>query len=229
MWEGGVRGVGFINSPLFGNKGYVTDNLFHVTDWLPTLIHAAGGDPSKLKKQDGFDMFDMLKNNGPAVRKELLHNIDPVFNFSSIRVGDFKLVMGHISDNDNSWYPPPGLSENTGGDGSRSPLSFRSELKDSYRNVPKKEYAPSTPIKVECGQKPLDASFNCQPEKYPCLYHMPSDPCEFHNIADEDPARLVELLLRLKLYRDTMVPPGVKPIDPNGNPSKHGGAWVPWR
>ena len=231
MWEGGVRGVGFINSPLLGNNSYISDNLFHVTDWLPTLIRAAGGDPSVLKKQDGFDMFDMLRNNGPAVRKEVLHNIDPWGNFSAIRVGDFKLIAGNIPNVDNSWYPPPEVSESTGSIRSHS-LKFTSEhkrLNSVPQNPVMKENLPGAPINVQCGQKPLNASFNCQPVHSPCLFHIPSDPCEFNNVAALYPSVVSQLMQRLNELKETMVPPNNKPIDPNGNPFNHGGVWKPWQ
>ena len=43
LWEGGVRGVGLIHSPLIVRQGYVSNKMLHVCDWLPTLISAAGG------------------------------------------------------------------------------------------------------------------------------------------------------------------------------------------
>ncbi|XP_076455941.1 arylsulfatase B-like [Babylonia areolata] len=239
MWEGGVRGVGFINSPLLGEQGYVSEHLFHVTDWLPTLFRAAGGDPSTLTQQDGFDMLDMLKNNGPQVRWDVLHNIDPVNHFAAIRVGDYKLVVGHISDNDNSWYPPPHLTgdkQNSIGKG--TDLKFSTEMKFntdySLRSGYQRDGAVSkgqdsgSPVEVHCGKKPLNASFNCQPEQEPCLFHIPSDPCEFYNIAPFNRGQVDVLLKRLSQYGATMVKPNIKPIDPNGNPFKHDGVWKPW-
>ena len=42
MWEGGVRGAGLVWSPLIQKPGRVSEDMFHVTDWLPTLYKAAG-------------------------------------------------------------------------------------------------------------------------------------------------------------------------------------------
>jgi len=44
LWEGGVRGAGLLWSPLINRPGRVSTQLFHITDWLPTLYAAAGGD-----------------------------------------------------------------------------------------------------------------------------------------------------------------------------------------
>ncbi|KAK7495633.1 hypothetical protein BaRGS_00013080 [Batillaria attramentaria] len=236
MWEGGVRGVGLINSPLLGSTSYISENFFHVTDWLPTLYRAAGGDPSTLKNLDGYDMFDMLRKNGSQVRTEVLHNIDPVNNFSAIRVGDYKLVTGHISNNDNSWYPPPELSSPPDAEKNNDVLKFSSELKVNKKTTDlsvSQESQGRSPgsgqaIVVNCGPKPLNASVNCVPEKSPCLFHIPSDPCEYNNLAGMYPDKVQELLKRIDQYRSTMVPPGNKPKDPKGDPFLHGGDWKPW-
>jgi arylsulfatase A-like enzyme len=54
LWEGGLRVPAFIHSPLLPKKGVVSRQLFHVTDWLPTLLQAAGAGPETVK-QDGWD------------------------------------------------------------------------------------------------------------------------------------------------------------------------------
>ena len=41
-WEGGMRATGFIWSPLLKHKRRVSNQLIHVTDWLPTIMHVAG-------------------------------------------------------------------------------------------------------------------------------------------------------------------------------------------
>ena len=54
-------------------------SLVHVTDWLPTLISAAGGDPPTLIPSpiDGVDLWQALTAAGPSPRTEMLYNIFP--------------------------------------------------------------------------------------------------------------------------------------------------------
>ena len=50
-----------------------------MTDWLPTLYSAAGGDTSsnhKLQKVDGIDQWEAILNGGPSRRKEMLYGTE---------------------------------------------------------------------------------------------------------------------------------------------------------
>ena len=42
LWEGGVRGVGFVHGNQLARKGVTCNELLHVTDWYPTILGLAG-------------------------------------------------------------------------------------------------------------------------------------------------------------------------------------------
>ncbi len=63
MWEGGIRGVGFVSGPLLqtgGQQGSHCDELIHVSDWFPTLIQLAGGSTSHLDL-DSYDAWGTIR------------------------------------------------------------------------------------------------------------------------------------------------------------------------
>lgn len=252
-----MRGVGFIHSPLLQKSGYVSQQMLHVCDWLPTLYEAAGGNPKSLKHLDGTSAWQMLSTDGDAIRSEMLHNIDPIGKFAGIRVGGYKLVTGNIGHGYNDWYPQWQLAgdehrlhaDHFHSDALSQPASLSSKgepapslrqalrvsransrsQQDVRRTVEKMSeekmsaqvQRSSGPVTVDCGPKPANASTNCQPEKSPCLFHIPSDPCEYNNIAASHPDIVSQLLLRLMNYTYTMIPPGNKPTDDRGNPKYH--------
>jgi len=80
--EGGTRVPGFIwNS---GRKGSTMD-LFHITDWLPTIYSGiAGGNVENLPgDMSGFNQADLLSNpDGKSVRDEVVHGVMDFTNTS---------------------------------------------------------------------------------------------------------------------------------------------------
>ncbi|XP_053408651.1 arylsulfatase B-like isoform X4 [Mercenaria mercenaria] len=229
MWEGGVHGVGFVHSPLLKKRHIKTDNMIHVSDWLPTLYSAAGGNISDLGLIDGIDMWEMLRENGSNVRNEILHNIDPKSKFSAIRVGDYKLVQGDISGGrDDGWYQcdfPFASNESLKFESSAFNDTYKTEMSKQLS----KRHAPNTPYNIDCGKRPENYIDSCQPTKSPCLFHIPTDPCEYNNIADAYPAVVENLLGRIKELSTSAVEPVNKPNDKLANPALHGGVWVPWQ
>ncbi|XP_053408550.1 arylsulfatase B-like isoform X4 [Mercenaria mercenaria] len=264
LWEGGVRGVGFIHSPLLKKQGYVYNNMLHVCDWLPTLYKAAGGSPSVMKNLDGYDHWESLSDKRKGKRKEILHNIDPKGQgHSGLRVGDYKILVGDVGMSWDDWYPPwqnPADTEllhinNTqkyghflnkkesavvdrhakyfnkmvaSNMGYEMEIDFDNEDADKVSPMTDSYYHKGAPVRVDCGPKPFNASTNCDPRKSPCLFHIPSDPCEYNNIAEQNKDLVIQMLTRLMHYENTMVPPLNGPEDPAGNPKYHDGAWVPW-
>ncbi|KAF4517307.1 hypothetical protein B566_EDAN008642 [Ephemera danica] len=78
----------------------ISRQLFHLTDWLPTLFHAAGGNVRELTGLDGRDQWENLlqKSTGDldkdeyAGREELLVNIEDVTGQQSVIYRNWKLI-----------------------------------------------------------------------------------------------------------------------------------------
>ncbi|XP_072174587.1 arylsulfatase B-like [Diadema setosum] len=211
LWEGGIRGVGFVHSPLipYDMRGTVNRELIHVSDWFPTIVKGiAGGKLVTRKPLDGVNQWKTIRKGAQSKRKEILHNIDPVyvpaawtsenerhfgklenlpFNATiraSIRVGKWKLSTG--LPHEDYWEPP----------------------KESGLPTETNAIRWSTPVR---------------------LYNIHRDPNERQNVARYHKKTVYRLLKRLQDYQNTAVRPmymGEK--DWRGSPEHHGGAWVPW-
>lgn len=241
LWEGGLHGVGFVHSQLLRKPGSVSKELIHVTDWFPTLARLANASLNGTLPLDGFDQWATISENAPSPRKELLHNIDPLYSPSgspiypntfdssvraAIRVGDYKLITGNPGKG--SWIPPPELLQNLPltktsyqgqghGQGQSSTLFFRTEEK-SHPGDFNDDYDYDG-----------DAAGRWDPSaKNVWLFNITADPQERHDLSDSKPEVVKMMLERLKYYQSTAVPARFPKPDPNSNPAKHGGVWGPW-
>ena len=61
VWEGGMRGVGFLHGEMIANKSRTSRALMDISDWYPTLVNLAGGQINESMGLDGVDMWDALR------------------------------------------------------------------------------------------------------------------------------------------------------------------------
>ena len=224
LWEGGVRGNGFLWSPRLHKSGYVSNHMMQVIDWLPTLLHAAGYEVSKLPRDlDGVDQWGVLSDNTEPVRTEILHNIDG--KLQGLRVHDMKIITGETEGT--GWYPPEQITEDQEVNITHTSHLFHTDLSAVLQELGRRPHE-GDPVSIKCGPKPSNASKACKSDKAPCLFNVTSDPCEYFNLADRYPSLVQSLSDRLAFYNKTAVPPRNKKDDPAGWPINNDLAWKPW-
>ncbi|KAK2834309.1 hypothetical protein Q7C36_015010 [Tachysurus vachellii] len=205
-WEGGMRAVGFVHSPLLRRRRKVSKALVHITDWYPTLVRLAGGNVSQLHGLDGYDIWETISEGKESPRYEILHNIDPLYVPSrhgslrggygiwntavqaAVRMGDWKLLTGEPGYGD--WTPPQVLG------------NFPGAWWDLERHA--------------------------EARKSLWLFNITADPYERYDMAEKRPDVVKQLLARIAFYNRTAVPVRYPAEDPRADPSLNGGAWRPW-
>lgn len=206
-WEGGIRAVGFVHSPLFKHKGYVCKELIHITDWFPTLVTLAGGEIDEDMHLDGYDIWEAISEKRPSPRVDILHNIDPMYTKarngswaagfgiwntaiqSAIRVNHWKLLTGNPGYGD--WVPP-----------------------QSFTNVGLSRWHNER-VSLSGG-------------KSLWLFNITADPYERVDLSKKYPEVVKQLLRKLAQFNKSAVPVRYPPKDPRSNPKLNGGVWGPW-
>uniref|UniRef100_A0A7N8Y695 Arylsulfatase I-like n=1 Tax=Mastacembelus armatus TaxID=205130 RepID=A0A7N8Y695_9TELE len=224
-WEGGVRGVAFVHSPLLKRRRRVSTALLHITDWFPTLVGLAGGNISQSPGLDGFDVWPTISEGKDSPRHEILHNIDPL----------------------TSPCPIPGTAEPK----SHPPPQLRLQLSQPVWDTSVQaairvgdwklltgdpghgDWVPPQVLSTLPGrwwnlERTFSSFSKSSPHKNVWLFNITGDPYERHDVAKERPDVVQQLLARLAYYNQTAVPVYFPPDDPRANPGRHGGAWVPW-
>lgn len=117
-WEGGVRVPAFLWHSSLSPR--VWNGLMHITDWLPTLVAAAGGKVTK--SIDGVNQWDAILQDGESKRKEVLIALEDsnANMYAAYRAGDYKVIVGNVTGLNNNVYgtellinkfaPPPYFS-----------------------------------------------------------------------------------------------------------------------
>ena len=184
-YEGGSRVPGFVHSPLLpaAVQGTKSHKLYHVTDWLPTMINLAQGSNSRNFPLDGFDMLPSISDpDTPSPRTEIVYNLSPICYSgqagvpkAALRQGRYKLL---------TWcYNVKGIDGST----ATGPVNCNATT-------------------VKKGKCPEGFRAN---NGGPILFDLQNDVGERHNIAESNPAVVASMLARLKELADEMVQPQI--------------------
>ncbi|CAL8320250.1 unnamed protein product [Lota lota] len=210
LWEGGVRGVAFVASPLLQQPGTVSRELIHVSDWLPTLVGLAGGQLNGTKTLDGFDVWKTISHGNTSPRLELLHNIDPLF-----------VDMGECPGRDEE------LSSRSSEDRRWSSLGFNVSVHAAIRFSNWKLLTGYPGCDVWFPRPGGSSTTKTGALKPVMLFDIDSDPEERAEVSDHFPLVVEFLLRRLNHHQSTARPIVFPDDDPRCDPGP-AGAWGPW-
>ena len=214
------------------NQGVIRNQLFHVSDWLPTLARLGGFKIDSRRKLDGKDQWRMINYGGISSRQEVI-NVDDVMGYGSLIYFSMKFVNGSSEDgiydgwlsstNDNGYIDPIRYANNIlNSTVSRAIFSIQKNnlSVDKILNLRK-----SAGVKCTNGinKNPCDL------QKGPCLFNIYEDPCEENNLADTMPFVKASMQRRYNERMRSVVPTRRKPSDPACDPINFALNWNWWQ
>ncbi|XP_055385578.1 arylsulfatase B-like [Condylostylus longicornis] len=238
-WEGGVRTPGIIFSPLLKNQKRVLDQVVYVADWLPTLAAATNISIDASFRMDGRNLWEQLSSPNPVIKqRQIVHNIDDIFNYVSYMKGNWKYINGTTSrGNYDSWM---GLINNETDPRSlnyvktilNSEISMLLQSKnhtldeESILNLREKSIVNCKDIR----DSEKIHKYKCNPMFEECLFNIQQDPCEHFNLASENPGILHDMRIDIEHFRETAVKPARKKSKSlDCDPKLYNGTWTWWK
>ncbi|XP_073983477.1 arylsulfatase B-like isoform X2 [Rhodnius prolixus] len=231
--EGGVRTAAAVWASSFNQSSKTYRGLFHITDWLPTLYSAAGGNLSDLIDIDGINQwFTSGIEENFEERKELLVDMEDVANIEAYIKGKWKLLKNYSPD------MMEAFTDNYFGTNLRGSIEYnKTEIYFSKvaMSLPGSLLNDST---IERLRQDSTISQICDPQqqlesentdchtKY-CLYNIEEDPCECYDLAADNVKIVQELVSILEHYRKQLVKQGNRYLDEKGFPGESN-YWEPW-
>ena len=204
LFEGGVRAAGFVYSHLVQKPKHISRQLIHVTDWFPTVLSLAGGNPDDTK-HDGYNVWDSVSKGVATSRKEILLNIDDyIYQNAALREGRWKYVSQQPGEW-SGWFNSPDYE------------------REAYWNVERRKKFSKTTVKCDHkAPEPPDCTDGC-------LFDIKNDPCEYIDLSTKKPRTFKRLKDKLERYKSAMVQPRYNDTtDPRSDPQVNDGLWKPW-
>jgi arylsulfatase A len=196
VYEGGIRVPMIIRWPAALRAGGAVDALIHFTDWLPTLSSWAGIKQPPNLRLDGYDVSALLQGQKPEQEPRRFWqwtSYHPVANVNAaMRDGEWKLVRPHVA------IPFASAAD-------EELQAHYVELDIAYKYQP--EQVPS----IRTDLLPRRLSPILPP---PELYNIGADPGEQHNLAQQEPQRVAQMLDALEIWYADVVTEGMRKRPP---------------
>lgn len=241
-----IRVAAAIWSPTLKYRQRVSNQLIHITDWLPTFAKLAGVPLNR--RVDGKNVWSALSRDLPSPRKEILNHFDQAEPYAALMEENYKIVSGSTyggqydtwlsatskPDEEDTFFATNYGDSVLASDVGQALLPFSASKSKLNANGP----ITATEIadirrkaKISCnGLRPAanDSIFACDPLTSPCLFDLDNDPCETNNIAALFPLIVQRLETRLDHFKNISQPIRNTDGDPRSNPQSFGGVWTWW-
>ncbi|CAD1471204.1 unnamed protein product, partial [Heterotrigona itama] len=225
LFEGGIRGAACIYSPLIKNPSRISNELIHITDWLPTFYSAAGGNLEDLEEDlDGVDQWATIVSGKQTTRKNLLLNIDELL--SGALMGNYKLINGAKLEY-GDYYGDSGMNKSYPEYNVTNVL--HSFAGSAISNISQVTLNTNYIIKLRKAATVVCQNFANYPkclEK--CLFDIYNDPCETTDLSLQHPDIVRELNELIDEYYKITKHPVGGIVDPLSYPEHFNGTWMPW-
>ena len=236
-WEGGVKGVAFVNSPLIKFPGRKNNRLMHVSDWFPTFVHLSQGDLNGTKPIDGVNQWPTISRSVRSPRKEV---------FIGMTADDYVATVkrGRLVRECRAFVPdalqPCRVKKKL------YPKCLAKQLKEHCMTYKGSKWCnraairrgkwkllvglqkPGNWVPARSSSKAPFCSSLYENMKRLQLYNLKKDPNETNDVSQRYPKKVAKLMARLERYRKHSVPERRLPNDINGSPWYNGGIWGPW-
>ncbi|CAO1308318.1 unnamed protein product [Diamesa serratosioi] len=180
-----VRKNAFIYSPLLKFQQRVSNQLFHITDWLPTFVHIAQIKLStgENKLIDGINQWPAL-NEISDIRREIYGNNFYINDHWKLAIGSSEFGEAAYGSLKNQYMESDNDLIAFNFDNYFKSIITSDTLLIMDHSSPDKILLMKTRAKVHCNLKDNNRNeienIKCS-KNIPCLFDLSEDPCEFDN------------------------------------------------
>lgn len=219
--------------------GTIWKQPIYIADLLPTLAAAANiALDIEALKLDGLNLWSALKYGYESVEREILHNIDEIFEYEVYSKGKWKYINGSTQQGQfDGWLSQRPINDSSQID-PRFPV-YEELVKESpvWQELHKFSSSANHNISqlrdlalIQCLYENSTEGVPCNPLQSPCLFDLDMDPCEQENVYNKYKSSkiLTDMLVRIEYFRENAHAINNKPTDYRCDPANFGGEWTWW-